>query len=294
MSEKSENPGVLAWVLIAVLALIWGSSFILIKKGLVALSPMQVGSLRIFWAGLVMSPFAFRSLKKIPKEKYTTLFLAGLSGNLLPSFLFSIAGSKINSSLSGILNGLTPVFALSLGFLAYKLKVTKNQIWGIVLGFIGSASIVLFDNPDFNIGFNEYAFYVVAATVLYGLSVNIIKTGLSEFKPLESSSVSLLAVGILAGIYLFSTDFVSVIQSSPKGLESTFFVLTLATFGTAIAQLLFYKLVLISSTAFSSSVTYFIPIVAMAWGLFDNESFNILHVVSMALIFGGVYLTNRK
>jgi drug/metabolite transporter (DMT)-like permease len=294
MSEKTENPGVLAWVLIAVLALIWGSSFILIKRGLVALTPMQVGSLRIFWAGLVMSPFAIRSLKKIPKNKWKTLLFAGVSGNLLPSFLFSIAGSKINSSLSGILNGLTPVFALSLGFLAYQLKVTKNQILGIILGFIGSASIVLFDNPDFNIGFNEYAFYVVAATVMYGLSVNIVKTGLSELKPLESSSVSLLIVGILAGIYLFTTDFVDVVQTNEKGMESVFFVLTLATFGTAVAQLLFYKLVLISSTAFSSSVTYFIPIVAMAWGLFDNESFNFLHVFSMALIFGGVYLANKK
>lgn len=294
MYKEEKTPGVLAWVLIAVLALIWGSSFILIKKGLIALSPMQVGSLRIFSAGLILLPFAIRSISKIPKNKWHILLFAGLSGNLIPSFLFSIAGSKINSSLSGILNGLTPVFALSLGFLIFKLKITRNQYLGILLGFIGSASIVFFDNPDFSIGFNAYAFYVVAATILYGLSVNIIKTGLTELKPIESSSVSLMMVGIMAGIYLFSTDFLQVVQSHPEGYMSMLYVVTLATFGTAIAQILFNQLVILSSTAFSSSVTYFIPIVAMAWGIFDGEHFNWLHLFSMALIFGGVYLTNKK
>ena len=108
------------WVIFCLLALIWGSSFILMKEGLTQLSPYQVAALRMLFAGLVLLPFAFKALKKIPKEKMGLVLLSGIIGNFIPAFLFCIAETKIDSALAGILNSLTPLFTILVGVFFFQ------------------------------------------------------------------------------------------------------------------------------------------------------------------------------
>ena len=104
-----------AWVLLFLLSLIWGSSPILIKKALISLNPFEIGALRLSFAALVLLPFLTKSLRDLKKNDFLILFISGIVGNVIPYFLYPIAQTKIDSATSGVLNSLTPVFALIFG-----------------------------------------------------------------------------------------------------------------------------------------------------------------------------------
>ena len=111
------NKNILAWSLLIILALIWGSSPLLIKKALVTLDPFEIGALRLTLASFVLMPFLLKNLKEIQKKDYFILFTSGVVGNVLPYFLYPIAQTKIDSATSGVLTSLTPFFALIIGVL---------------------------------------------------------------------------------------------------------------------------------------------------------------------------------
>jgi drug/metabolite transporter (DMT)-like permease len=294
--QEQTKPSVtyLQWLLLAVLSLIWGSSFILIKKGLAVYSPMQLGTLRIFTAFLFLLPFAFMYIRRVKPHHWKHLALAGLVGSLFPAILFSIAGSKMDSALSGALNALTPLFTLLIGAFFFRSKISGYKLLGLMLGLIGSIGLIMVRNDgSMGFDFNFYALLVIAATLCYGLNINLIKTYLSDVKPLIISTLSLLTVGPVAGVYLFSTDFVHKLNHvEGSGLALTY-VLILGVAGTAIALILFNKLIQLSSPVFASSTTYLIPIVALMWGVLDDEKVMVAHVFGMAAIIGGVLIVNR-
>ncbi len=284
-----------AWVLLALLALVWGSSFILIKRGLEVYSAGEVGAIRIFSAALFLVPVTLHKLKSISQKDKILLFFSGLLGSFIPAFLFALAQTRLDSSLTGILNALTPLFVLMVGAAFFQQSIKKKEGIGLIIGLTGTVVLIVLGN-DGNIGsFNFYALFVVGATLCYGINLNIIKKYLAGIKPLMITSISLLLVSPLAGIYLFfMTDFIDKVQYVDNAWGALSYLLILGVVGTALALILFNKLVQITSPVFTSFVTYLIPVVAVIWGVLDGEVLVWGHLVGMLSIIGGVYIANRK
>lgn len=287
------NTKLLNWLLLLLLALIWGSSFILMKRGLEVFSSSQVAGLRMFIAFLFIIPFLFKYVKTEQKKDWLKFLGIGLCGNFVPAFLFTAAETGISSSLTGMLNALTPFFTLLLGILLFKTKPTANKVIGIIIGLIGAIGLLIpekFSDLGTNI---NYGGYVIIATLFYGTSVNLIRKYAGGYHSLTTTCWAMFLVGPLGGIYLLFTDFSSAYHH-PLFWQSMGYVALLAIGGTAIATILFNILVKNTNALFASSVTYLIPIVAILWGIIDGETIGIRHIVSIMIILGGVYIVNRK
>jgi drug/metabolite transporter (DMT)-like permease len=289
------NKKVINWCILIALALIWGSSFILMKRGLNVYTSDEVAALRIFIAFLFLSPLIFKHVKK-PLLKHWPAFLGmGMLGNFLPAFLFTKAETVISSSLAGMLNSLTPLFTLLLGVLLFKSKTKLINGIGILIGLVGAIGLLTVGKTEDMNNNLSYGLYVVLATFFYALSVNIIKKFLNEVPSITATVWALMLIGPPAGIYLFGcTDFTVRLQNDPAALNSLGYVTILAVFGTAISVIIFNVLIRNTNALFASSVTYLIPIVAMCWGLFDKEAVLPMHFIWIALILLGVYLVNKK
>jgi drug/metabolite transporter (DMT)-like permease len=287
------NPKQLKWFFLIVLALIWGSSFILIKKGLVGLNPYQLGSLRMIFAGIFLLAIGFKTLPNIPLNKWKFMFLTALLGIFFPAFLFAIAETKIGSSITGVLNALTPFNALILGGLAFGLQFKRTQIIGVCVGLAGSLLLVFTGNEEQSATNYWYVFIVYIATICYGLNVNIVKKYLSDMSSLTIATGNSAAMIVPAFVILYFTGFFNVIHVA-EVQHSVLFIIILGVFGTGVANLLFFKLIQMSSPVFATSVTYLIPIVAFFWGLLDNEMLSALQFVGACVILVGVYLSGKK
>jgi len=292
MKEDPKSNPLLSFLAILLLALIWGSSFILVKKSLVAYSPMQVGALRIFSASLFFAPIFLTRIKYIQKTHWKFFLLAGLAGNLFPALLFSIAGKHLPSALSGMLNAFTPLFTLILGILFFSQKFQIRQTFGIILGLVGCVGLML-GGKDFQLDFNVHALWVVLATFLYGINMHLVKDKLSGLHPLTSTAGIFMAIAPLSlGILYFSGFFDVPIDDQHKW--SLFSGIALGFFGSALGMLLFNQIIKWTNAIVASSVTYLIPIVALAWGLFDNEAVYLYQIVFMIVLLFGVYQINKK
>ena len=295
MVDKLKHQRLLPWLLLFILALIWGSSFILIKKGLVVFSAGEVGSIRILTASLFLLPLALPRLKGLKARQWKLLFLTGLLGNFFPAFLFAIAQTQLSSSLTGVLNALTPLFVLIIGALFFTQKIVLKSGIGLLVGFVGTAFLVLTGSPGHVGDINYYAFFVVLATICYGINLNLIKYYFKELTAVEITSISLFLVGPIAGIYLFAgTEFVANISTKEGAWLGFFYVSLLGVLGTAIALILFNHLVKLTTPVFTSFVTYLIPIVAVIWGMLDGEVLFVGHYLGMAAIIVGVFVAAWK
>ena len=282
------------WIFLTALSLIWGSSFILMKRGLIYFPPDQVAALRMVVACTVAFPFCFRQFSKIEKSRWKYIAVVGIFGSGLPAILFTTAQTKVNSSLAGMLNSLTPVFTMVIASFFFRTKYTTLQIAGVISGFLGAAALVLINAQGTISSESEYALLIVLATVFYGISVNTIKAHLSEINSFVISGFALLFVAIPYGIYLFSTDFVHRLNTIPSAWFGFTFIAILAIMGTAVSNILYFQLVKIASPLFASAVTYLIPIVALVWGFADGETLNILHIPAMMAILGGIALISYR
>jgi drug/metabolite transporter (DMT)-like permease len=283
----------LKWVFLIILALVWGSSFILIKRGLVGLTPMQVGSLRIIFAAIFLLLIGFRSLSKIPLHQWKYIALTATLGTFIPAFLFSIAQTQIDSSVSAILNSLTPLNTMILGGLAFGLSFKRSQIFGVIIGLIGTFLLIIngaIHHPEQNYYF---AILVIIASICYATNVNLIKKYLSDLSPLSITTGNFLVLLFPSLIVLFFTDFFEVI-SVDRVQHSVLYIIVLGVVGTGIANIIFFKIIQISSPVFATSVTYLIPIVAFSWGLLDNEMLTPVQFLGAFIILIGVYLSAKK
>ncbi len=284
-----------AIVLLIALSLIWGTSFILIKQGLKVFSPDEVGSLRVAAAFLFLVPIAVQHLKELKPSDYGKLFLSGMLAVFMPAFLFAIAQTHLNSSLAGILNTLSPVWTMIIGAMFFSQRFRGWAIFGSAISF-GGCVVLAMARADGGLGaFNAYALLIVLACACYGLNLNFIKFKIPSLAPMTIISVSLLLIAPLAFVYLFGfTDFTYRLTNTEGAWRALGFVLILALMSTAVANLLFYKLLRISSLMFASSVTYVMPLVSVMWGVIDGEVLLVGHFMGMALILGGVYLANLR
>lgn len=285
----------LAVFLLITLSLIWGTSFILIKQGLKVFSPDVVGALRVTAASLFLLPLALPRLRELKQGDHFKLLVSGLMGIFFPAFLFAWAQTRLNSSLAGILNTLSPLWTMIMGTLFFTQRFRGYAILGMIISFTGTILLALSRSGGSITGFNVYALLIVAACALYGANLNWIKFKIHDLGSLTITSVSLLFIGPFAAVYLFGfSDFVETITNKPGAWQAFRFITLLALMSTAIANLMFVKLLKISTPLFASSVTYIMPIVAVMWGVIDGESLLVGHFIGMASILGGVYLANKK
>ena len=290
-----KNSVIYPWFLLILLSIIWGSSPILIKKSLSTLTPFEIGALRISSAAIFLSPFFFKVLNQINKSNFFLLLLSGVIGNLIPYFLYPLAQTEIDSSTSGVLTSLTPFFALLIGGVFYKQKIYKNNITGLIIGFIGTFCLIFFSTENNSINANLYGLLVVLATLFYGINLNLLKYHLVKLDPLTITSTSLFFISpITIWLLISETTFLSNLDRLSDNINQIFYVLILGIIGTAIATIIFYRLVQIRDTVFASSVTYLMPIVAIFLGLIDGEIINLIQFFGMLLILIGVYWANKK
>jgi drug/metabolite transporter (DMT)-like permease len=283
------------WLYLFTLSIIWGSSYILIKKGLVGLTPLQLGSTRIVMTTVILMIFGWKQLQKIPKEAWKWIIMTGFFGTFFPSYLFAFAETVIDSSVAAVLNGMTPFFTLILGLLFFNSSFKWMKIVGVLVGF-GGTLILVSNEFTMRSGLSSwYTFLVMAATLCYSINVNLIKHKLQGVPALAIALGNFIAILIPAfGVLLFTDFSWTKITSSPQVSSSIGYILILSLFGTALAKVMFNELVSISTAVFSISITYLLPIVAIAWGLLDGEQFTLIQWFGCALILLGVYLITDK
>jgi drug/metabolite transporter (DMT)-like permease len=259
----------------------------------VGLTPLQLGSLRIIFAALFLLLIGFRSLSKIPQHQWKYIALTATLGTFIPAFLFSIAQTQIDSSVSAILNSLTPLNTMILGGLAFGLSFKRSQIFGVIIGLIGTFLLIIngaIHHPEQNYYF---AILVIIASICYATNVNLVKKYLSDLSPLSITTGNFLVLLFPSLIVLFFSDFFEVI-SVDKVQHSVLYIIVLGVVGTGIANIIFFKIIQISSPVFATSVTYLIPIVAFSWGLLDNEMLTPVQFLGAFIILIGVYLSAKK
>lgn len=293
---KNSNGGfsLTSWLILFVLALTWGSSFILMKQGLKVFTGPQLGALRISIAFLCLAPFGIPALFRLKKKHLLPVLTVGIFGNGLPAFMFAMAQTRLESSQAGILNGLAPFWTFVVGVALFNLKPNFRSVAGILLGFTGAAGLIISKSGlNFNADLS-YSMLLVLATLFYGISANTISHKCKELKPVEISAMAFTFIGVPATITLFNLGFVDTMQTNDGAMEAIGYVILLAVVGTAAAVVMFNKLLKDTSALFGSSVTYLMPIVAVAWGIVDGEELLPIQGVFGLIILSGIYLVNYK
>ena len=284
----------LRWVYLFVLSLIWGSSFILMKLALVGLTPIQVGALRILITAVFLVFIGFKRIFKINRRHWYYLTLNGLVGTFFPAFLFAYAIDHIDSSIASILNSLTPLNTLIFGAIIFGFGFRKRQLIGVLIGLIGTLMLILKGaevNPNQDY---FYASFILLSSIGYALNVNILKKYLHDLDALSITVGNFVLLVIPTLIVLWFTNFFTTFELNEKSLNAIYYITILAVFGTALAKIMFNRLIQISTPIFSSSVTYLIPIVAISWGIMDGEKVSFVQFFSGIIILLGVYLVNKS
>lgn len=295
MNKQHTKVDWLKWFLLIFLAGLWGTSFILMKRGLEAFSPLQVAALRISVAFVFMIPvLLINGKRELTLKDIPWFFLIGLIGNTIPPFLFCLAQQGISSAVAGIFNALTPLFTLIIGVFFFNYKSTIIKSIGIGLGLVGALLLIIM-NSDGSVQFqlSIYPFYILLAAVMYGVGANNLKTRLSHIHPITTAAMLYITTGYLGAIVLFNTNFIEILNTNPQAYTAMYYVIFLGIFCTALAMIVFNFLLKRTSVVFASTVTYLMPIFSLFWGIVDGESINLIHILGLGIILIGVYLTSK-
>jgi len=284
----------LAWSMLLFLSLVWGCSFILIKKSLVAFDPVQLACLRIGISALALSPIVWYHRNAIQWYRWKKFVAVGLTGSGIPAFLFFFAQTRINSSMAGLLNSLTPIWTLLISIFIFKTPFTRHKLAGVLLGFAGAAILISMGKQN---GLNTnplYGIFVVIATVCYASSVNMVQAFFSGTRPIIISAMSFFLIGLPAWVYLLFSDLGEVMDTQPLAWQALASVTALSLLGTVMASIVFYNLVQRTNAVFASTVTYLMPVVALIWGVIDGEAVTPVTLMGLGTILAGVYITKRS
>lgn len=292
---KSERAGG-TWLLLAVLALIWGSSFILMKRGLYhegvpVLTPWQMATARLGIAWLVLSPLLVRHASDLLRH-WKPMLGSGVLGNGLPALLFATAQTRIDSALSGMLNSLTPLMTLLTGLVFFATPVRLVHFFGIGLGLAGAVGLVLFAESDGLGGWSWFALLPVLGTLGYGFSGNIVKRHLHGVPPMATTVGALTWVGPLSLALALQSGLPEKLRTDPHAWWALGHVAVLAVMSSALALVLWNMLLQRTTAIRASMVTYLMPVVAMGWGLLDDESLGPAQLGMIALVLAAVWLVS--
>lgn len=292
--DSNSKEDKIAWSMILFLSLVWGCSFILIKKSLVAFTPVQLACLRIGISALAFSPVVWYHRRQIPWYRWARFLAVGLTGSGIPAFLFFFAQTKISSSVAGLLNSLTPIWTLLISVFIFKTTFTRFKLAGVVIGFIGASMLILIGSHNGLDSNPAYGLLAVIATVCYASSVNMVQAFFSGTRPIIISAMSFFLIGIPAWVYLLFSGVDLVVATDPKAWQALAAVTALSLLGTVLASIVFYNLVQRTNAVFASTVTYMMPVVALMWGILDGEAVNAVHFLGLITILAGVYITKRS
>ena len=282
------------WLYLILLSLVWGSSFLLIKRALIGLSVVQLGALRIVLASLLLFIFGFRSLKEMSIKDWKWVAIAGFLSSFFPPFLFALAQTEIDSGVASIFNSVVPLLTIVIGIALFGAIVTKRQVLGVFIGLFGTVVLILTGmefSPDQNYW---YAIFILLSAGGYAFNISIVKRHLAHLSPLAITAGSFSVAFLPALIVVFSSGILSELDNNPMIYEALWYLLVLAVLGTSVANIFFNKLIHLSSPVFAASVTYTIPLVAIFWGLWDGEAISLFQLLGGAIILFGVYLVNRR
>ena len=282
------------WFYLIVLSLIWGTSYILIKKGLEGFDPVQLGVVRILITALFLFLIGFRTLRTVSKEEWKWIAISGMVGSFFPVFLFAFAQTEIDSSIASILNSTVPLFTILVGFFWFRIMFSSRQFSGVIVGLLGAILLIILGaeiNPDQNY---TYAGLVLIATIGYAFNANIIKSKLQDVSPM-AITVGNFAVMLVPALLMlgFTGIWKAEVIQGPYFWSSLGYLVILALLGTCVAKVMFNRLIQISTPVFSVSVTYLIPVVGVLWGLLDGERFLLTQLLAALVILVGVYLVNK-
>ena len=294
MIPKSKQ-GLHSWAILFTLVLVWGSSFILIKKSLLYFTALEVGLLRVVITFIFLLPLAIKKISSLKRKQRYYLAISGFIGSLVPSLLFAFAQTGIDSGLAGSLNSLTPLFTLLIGLVFFHFKSRWYNIVGVFIGMLGAIGLI-YVSGDGGFAFNmNYASLVVIATICYAFNVNFIKTYLKDIDSITITVFTFYFIGFPATLYiLFLTDVPYKLIHVEETWTGFGYLSILSVVGTGLALMIFNRLIKISSPIFASSVTYLIPVVAIIWGVVDGEVLKPAYILWFLLILFGVFLVNAK
>ncbi len=288
-----SNIGLKQILTLVLLSLIWGTSFILVKRGLLAYSPLELAALRVSIAGLFFLPFFIFHVKKERVKSCWKYLIVGLTGTAIPAFCFALAQTQISSSVAGIMNALTPIFTILIGITFYKMKVGGNQIIGVALGLCGAIALILQGKDSSQSNNMWFAGFVAISSILYAMNLNFVKKHFQNENSIRLSAVSFVLVSIPCLAYVGWSDIPS-IMNTDAGIKALGYVAILSIMSTMVALIIFYKLVQTTNPVFASSVSYVVPIVALLWGVWDGEFIGLGHYISLGLILLAVYLIRKN
>ncbi len=294
MENKKQSVGLIVWLSIILLSIIWGSSFMLIKKSLLALNPYEVGAMRILITGISMSPALWIFRRFIDWKKWPFFLLVGMTGSGLPSILYPMAETHINSSLAGVLNSLAPMFTLIFSVALFKNASNKNQFIGVILGFIGAIIMILFNGNSYGTTHILYASLVLIATMLYGMNANLVKHFFQETKAVIITALSFGLLMPFALAYILKMNTIPNLLVHPDGKIALLAVSVLALVGTSFATFLFFRVLQKTDAVLGASVAYMVPIVAIGLGLLDGEHFETNHIIGTILILFALRMISKK
>lgn len=280
------------WSIFLLLSLTWGSSFILMKIGMEGLQSYQVASVRMLAGGLSLLPFFFKYIRQTPRDKIPVIILSGILGNGIPAYLFCLAETRIDSALAGILNALTPLMALLAGLVIFKSPFEKKQLIGVSIGLLGVVG--LFAANGVNTGYWYYGFFILLATICYGVNISLVHHYLKGFSSVQLSSIALFFCAVFTFPVLLFSNFFPLFAGPHAPWIPLSAATTLGVLGSGIATVLFYILIQKAGSVFASMVTYALPVVAIGWGLLAGEQIGWVQVLCLGVILGGVYLVNKK
>lgn len=282
------------WLYLITLSFIWGSSFILIKRSLVGYTPLQVGGLRIVFASTLLFIIGFRSLKTLSKTDWKWIGIAGLCSSFFPPFFFALAQTEISSGITSILNSVAPLFTTLVGIALFGLMLKGRQVLGVLIGLFGTV-VLIAAGMENNINQNYwYSLFIIFAALGYAFNINIIKKYLSHLSPLAVTTASFGVAFFPALIILLYTGVFQQFVHNSAMHQAVWYIMALAFLGTALANILFNKLIKLSSPVFAASVTYLIPLVAVLFGFLDGENISFIQLLGGLIILFGVWLVNRK
>jgi len=282
------------WFLLLFISITWGSSFILIKKSLLVFTPYEIGAIRVVGSGLILASIGIPALVRMKRSTLLWVIIAGFFGNFVPMFLFPIAQTQVSSSLTGILDSLVPIFILAFGFLFFGIKSKFSQVIGAIIGFIGAASLIIFSEGNSEESQFGYALLIILGGASYAVNSLIVKEKIPELDAIKLTAAVYSFWAIPAGIILYFTGIIQNFEMKENYIEPMFYMAFLTIFGTAIAMLLYFKLIQNTSAVFASISSYLLPIVAIIWGILDDEEFSFWYILSGILIAIGIYLIREK
>ncbi len=285
------------WFLFLLLTVLWGFSYFFMKAGLEVYTPLQMASMRIAFAGVVLLPWSLWHLTKVPKNKIWILIVSGFFGNGIPAVLFCLALKGLDTNLAGILNALTPLWVLVIGVLFFSKKSSLQKTLGVLFGFVG-VLILFLSKGDINLHNVGLSLFIVLATLMYGLNINIVDTYLKEVSSLYIGTVSTLGIAVvyitLLGVGVdgaFGTASYHLIQWNERHI---WFAIALGVLNTALSNVMFFQLLKISSASFASMITYIMPFITIIIALFIGETIPKESLFCLALILTGVVLVRKS